>query len=110
MAASTGRVTTLGNFTRAFDPLYLSILLDSARIALVATVIALLIGYPAAYAIMKAPERWQTSLLFLAILPFWTNYLIRTYAWIVLLNPVGVINNVLHLCGPDRAAAAPALQ
>ena len=44
---------------------------------------------------MKAPERWQTSLLFLAILPFWTNYLIRTYAWIVLLNPVGLINGVL---------------
>ena len=90
---------TLENFTRAFDPLYLSILLDSARIALTATVIALFIGYPAAYAIMKAPERWQTSLLFLAILPFWTNYLIRTYAWIVLLNPVGVINNVLTYVG-----------
>jgi spermidine/putrescine transport system permease protein len=92
-------VATLGNFTRAFDPLYLSILLDSTRIALVATIIALFIGYPAAYAIMKAPERWQTSLLFLAILPFWTNYLIRTYAWIVLLNPVGVINNILIYVG-----------
>ena len=90
---------TLDNFVRAFDPLYLSIFLDSARIALVATALALLIGYPAAYAIMKAPERWQTSLLFLAILPFWTNYLIRTYAWIVLLNPVGVINNILMYLG-----------
>ncbi|HRA93066.1 MAG TPA: ABC transporter permease [Aestuariivirga sp.] len=90
---------TLENFARAFDHLYFSIFLDSARIALIATMIALLIGYPAAYAIMKAPERWQTSLLFLAILPFWTNYLIRTYAWIVLLNPVGVINNVLIYLG-----------
>jgi spermidine/putrescine transport system permease protein len=90
---------TLDNFTRAFDPLYLSILLDSARIAIIATVFALLIGYPAAYAITRAPERWQTSLLFLAILPFWTNYLIRTYAWIVLLNPVGVINNALIYAG-----------
>ena len=90
---------TLDNFTRAFDPLYLSILLDSTRIAIIATVFALLIGYPAAYAITSAPERWQTSLLFLAILPFWTNYLIRTYAWIVLLNPVGVINNVLIYFG-----------
>ena len=89
---------TLDNFTRAFDPLYLSIFLDSARIALVATAFALLIGYPAAYAIMRAPERWQTSLLFLAILPFWTNYLIRTYAWMVLLNPAGLINGALiHL-------------
>ncbi len=90
---------TLDNFTRAFDPLYLSILLDSTRIAIIATVFALLIGYPAAYAITSAPERWQTSLLFLAILPFWTNYLIRTYAWIVLLNPVGVINNSLIYAG-----------
>ncbi len=91
-------VFTLENFRRAGDPLYLSIFLDSARIAAVSTLLALLIGYPAAYAITRAPERWQTSLLFLAILPFWTNYLIRTYAWIVLLNPVGLINNVLiHL-------------
>jgi spermidine/putrescine transport system permease protein len=91
-------IFTLENFRRAGDPLYLSIFLDSARIAAVSTLLALLIGYPAAYAIIRAPERWQTSLLFLAILPFWTNYLIRTYAWIVLLNPVGLINNVLiHL-------------
>ena len=90
---------TLDNFTRAFDPLYLSIFLDSTRIALASTAFALLIGYPAAYAIVRAPERWQTSLLFLAILPFWTNYLIRTYAWIVLLNPVGLINNALMYVG-----------
>jgi spermidine/putrescine transport system permease protein len=90
---------TLENFARAFDHLYFSIFLDSARIALIATMIALLIGYPAAYAIMKAPERWQTSLLFLAILPFWTNYLIRTYAWIVLLNREGLINRALESAG-----------
>jgi len=90
---------TFDNFARAFDPLYLSVFLDSGRMALLATLIALLIGYPAAYAIVRAPARWQTSLLFLAILPFWTNYLIRTYAWIVLLNPVGVINGVLLWSG-----------
>jgi spermidine/putrescine transport system permease protein len=90
---------TLENFRRAADFLYLSIFLDSARIALLATLLALFIGYPAAYAIAKAPVRWQTSLLFLAILPFWTNYLIRTYAWIVLLNPVGLINNTLKGLG-----------
>jgi spermidine/putrescine transport system permease protein len=90
---------TLENFRRAGDPLYLSIVLDSARIASIATVLAVLVGYPAAYAIARAPQRWQTSLLFLAILPFWTNYLIRTYAWIVLLNPVGLINSVLLYLG-----------
>ena len=86
---------TLENFRRAADPLYLTIFLDSARIAATATAAALLIGYPAAYAIAKAPEHRRTPLLFLAVLPFWTNYLIRTYAWIVLLNPAGLINNAL---------------
>ena len=86
---------TLENLRRAFDPLYLSIFLDSGLVALAATTLALLIGYPAAYAIAKAPPSLQTTLLFLAILPFWTNYLIRTYAWIVLLNPAGLINSAL---------------
>ncbi len=86
---------TIENVTRAFDPLYLSIFLDSALIAGTSTLVALLIGYPAAYAIAGAPQERQTALLFLAMLPFWTNYLIRTYAWIVLLNPAGLINNLL---------------
>jgi spermidine/putrescine transport system permease protein len=83
------------NISRAVDPLYATIFWDSGRIAGLATVIAMLIGYPAAYSISKAPARWQTALLFLAILPFWTNYLIRTYAWMVLLNPAGLINGLL---------------
>ena len=90
---------TLENVTRVFDPLYLTIFLDSAIIAGISTLVALLIGYPAAYAIVKAPASRQTALLFLAILPFWTNYLIRTYAWIVLLNPAGLINSLLMKLG-----------
>ena len=92
-------ITTLENIRRAFDPLYATILWDSFRIAGLATIIALLIGYPAAYAISKAPPQLQTTLLFLAILPFWTNYLIRTYARIVLLNPAGLINSSLKALG-----------
>lgn len=88
-------IMTAENIRRAADPLYLTIFFDSAQIAGLATIFALLIGYPAAYAISKAPAERQTTLLFLAILPFWTNYLIRTYAWIVLLNPAGLINNLL---------------
>jgi spermidine/putrescine transport system permease protein len=90
---------TLENFNRAAESLYLSIFLDSARIAALATSIALLIGYPAAYAIAKAPAHRQTMLLFLAILPFWTNYLIRTYAWMVMLNREGLINTALMRLG-----------
>ena len=90
---------TLDNIRRAADPLYLGIFLDSAQIAALATVIALLIGYPAAFAITTAIPQRQAALLFLAMLPFWTNYLIRTYAWIVLLNPAGLINSALKSLG-----------
>ena len=92
-------VFTLENFSRAADPLYLGIFLKSARIAGMAALAALLIAYPAAYAISRAPRTWQTTLLFLAILPFWSNYLIRTYAWIVLLNREGLLNQGFKLLG-----------
>jgi spermidine/putrescine transport system permease protein len=90
---------TLENFARVFDPLYAGIFLRSARIAATATAIALLVGYPAAYAIAAAPRRWQPVILFFAVLPFWSNYLIRTYAWIVLLNREGLITQLLRWFG-----------
>lgn len=90
---------TLENFRRAADPLFLGIFLQSAKIAGLATLIAILIAYPAAYAITRAPRNWQTPLLILVILPFWSNYLIRTYAWIVMLNREGLINNGLAAVG-----------
>jgi spermidine/putrescine transport system permease protein len=90
---------TLDNYVRALDPLYLRVLVTSVRIALVATVVALAIGYPAAYFIATAPRRRRAALLVLVILPFWTSFLIRTYAWIVLLNPAGLVNKVLQGSG-----------
>lgn len=90
---------TLENFQRVFDPLYARIFLTSVRIAGIATLLAILIAYPAAYAICLAPKRTQPLLLFFAVLPFWSNYLIRTYAWIVLLNREGLINNLLRWLG-----------
>jgi len=90
---------TLDNFARAIDPLYLRVLLFSLRVAVIATVIALLIGYPAAYLIATLPRRWRTPVLVLVILPFWTSLLIRTYAWIVLLNGEGLINHGLEALG-----------
>ena len=92
-------IFTLENFARAIDPLYLSIFLNSAKIAGLATLIALLLGYPAAYAIARAPAHRQTAYLVLVMLPFWSNYLIRTYAWIVLLNREGLINRSLRGMG-----------
>ena len=90
---------TLENFALGLDPLSAGIFLNSARIAAAATLLALLIGYPAAYAIAAAPRRLQPLLLFVAVLPFWSNYLIRTYAWIVLLNREGLITQLLRWLG-----------
>lgn len=93
---------TLDNFVRLVDPLYLRVLLFSLRVAVITTVIALLIGYPAAYFIATLPQRWRTPVLVLVILPFWTSLLIRTYAWIVLLNGEGLINRGLESLGLIR--------
>lgn len=86
---------TFDNFGRALDQVYLSVLGNSLVIAGITTVLALLLGYPAAYAIAKLPRSWRTVALVLVVLPFWTNFLIRTYAWIVLLNSEGPLNKGL---------------
>lgn len=85
----------LDNFSRALDPLYLDVLRGSVGIALTTTVLALAIGYPTAYAITKLPPRWRPVALVLVVVPFWTNFLIRIYAWIVLLNSQGMLNDML---------------
>jgi putrescine transport system permease protein len=77
------------------DSLYLKAYLGSLRIAFIATVIALIAGYPLAYAISRAAERWRTILLLLMVAPFWTSFLVRVYAWIGMLRPGGVVNTVL---------------
>jgi putrescine transport system permease protein len=77
------------------DSLYINAYLNSIKVALISTVIALLIGYPMAYFIARAPERWRNILLMLIILPFWTSFLLRVYAWIGFMKGNGVINNTL---------------
>ena len=87
---------TLGNYVRAFDPLYLRILLKSMWIAGVTTAVCLAVGFPVAFAITFAPARWKPWLLLLIILPFWTNLLIRTYALIAVLRTRGYVNYTLE--------------
>jgi putrescine transport system permease protein len=77
------------------DALYLGAYLNSIKVAAISTLFALLIGYPLAYGIARSPKSWRLPLLMLIILPFWTSFLIRIYAWIGLLNTTGVINNAL---------------
>ncbi len=91
---------TLDNFTRALDPLFLGVLGYSIQMALITTVICLLIGIPAGYFIAtRSSTRLKNALLVLVILPFLTNFLIRTYAWIVLLNREGIVNDALRAAG-----------
>ncbi|MEU4829244.1 ABC transporter permease [Streptosporangium sp. NPDC023615] len=83
------------NFTRLLDPLYLEVLVGSVKLAGLATLITLLIGYPTAYLIARLPGKWKTIALVAIVLPFWTNFLIRIYAWIVLLSGPGLVNSAL---------------
>jgi putrescine transport system permease protein len=90
----------LGSYLQLLeDDLYLVAFLNSLRIAGTATAICLLIGYPMALAIARAPERRRPALLLLVMLPFWTSFLVRVYAWITLLRPTGIINTALLAAG-----------
>jgi spermidine/putrescine transport system permease protein len=95
------RTPTLANYARFFgDPAQLSALLNSLEVSGLVTVVSLLLGYPLAYAIaFHVPERWQRLALVLAILPFWTSYVVRSYAWLLVLAPNGVVNQTLLATG-----------
>jgi putrescine transport system permease protein len=90
----------LGNYVfLADDPLYVLAYLSSLKVAAVSTLIALVIGYPMAYAIARASPSWRAVFLLLVILPFWTSFLIRVYAWIGILKNNGLINTALMSLG-----------
>ena len=79
----------------ASDSLYLLSYLKSLEVGAVSTALLLLIGYPIAYGIARAPRRWQPLLVMAVVLPFWTSFLIRVYAWINILQRDGLLNEVL---------------
>lgn len=86
---------TVGNYLQFFDPLYLGIFWNSLRIALIVTLGCILIGYPLAFYISQRHPRWRNALLLLVIIPFWTNFLVRTYALKSVLATDGLINTLL---------------
>ncbi len=91
---------TPANFLRAFDPLYLRAYWRTIWIASTTTLLCAVVSYPVAYYLaLRAPERWKRTLLVLTVIPFWTSFLIRTYAWILLLRSEGVINSALMSTG-----------
>lgn len=81
------------------DDLYWKAYLSSMRIALVSTTLALLVGFPIAYGMANAAQEWRPTLMMLVILPFWTSFLIRVYAWIGILSQEGFLNQFLLWTG-----------
>ncbi|NEO86083.1 MAG: ABC transporter permease [Spirulina sp. SIO3F2] len=93
---------TLEHYARLLNPIYWGVLGRSLLLAANTTLLCLLVGYPMAFFIASRPARWRNTLLLLVIIPFWTNFLVRIYAWIVILRQEGVINTFLeslHLVG-----------
>jgi len=83
----------------AKDSLYIDAFLSSLKVAAISTIFCLLLGYPMAYGIARASSNWRNTLLLLIVLPFWTSFLVRVYAWIGLLRNNGLINNTLMALG-----------
>ncbi len=81
------------------DALYINAYISSITIAFISTVLTLLIGFPLAYGMARAPASLRPTLLMLVILPFWTSFLIRVYAWIGILKPEGLLNQFLMFLG-----------
>lgn len=93
-------VINFGNYQLLFeDSLYINALLGSVKVAAISTLLAILVGYPMALGIARAPTHWRLPLLMLIILPFWTSFLIRVYAWIGILKNNGLLNQFLMWTG-----------
>ncbi|WP_283130723.1 spermidine/putrescine ABC transporter permease PotB [Enterovibrio norvegicus] len=90
---------TLSNYAKLLDPLYAKVVWHSFYMAAIATLLCLLIGYPFAYVIARMPERMRPFMLFMVIVPFWTNSLIRTYGLKIFLGTRGLLNEGLLTLG-----------
>jgi spermidine/putrescine transport system permease protein len=86
---------SLDNYRRVFEPVYLGVFGRSIGYAALTTVICIVLGYPVAWSIARAGEKWRFRLLLLVMIPFWTSFLIRTYAWITILKSEGLLNGLL---------------
>ena len=101
-AGRFGGVTTpftLNNFVRATDSTFLKVIGTSLLISAATAILSLLIGFPTALFISRLSRKWQIILVVAIVMPYWTNFLVRTYAWLVLLNNEGIINKFLERIG-----------
>lgn len=91
---------TLAHYRRLFsEAIYLDTFALTFRVSILTTLLALLLGYPVAYAAASLPQRWRVGILALVLVPFWTSVLVRAYAWLILLQRTGVINKTLLSLG-----------
>jgi len=90
---------SFSNFTRAFEPIYISVLVRSLKIALEATLICFLMGYPMAMILAKMNPKYRTTAVMLFVVPMWMNFLLRTYSWMTILGKNGILNGLLSLFG-----------
>ena len=90
---------SLDNFRLVFQPIYLSVIWRSVRVALISTIICFILGYPIAYILASKQFVKKGFLLFLFIVPMWMNFLLRTYAWLTILENNGIINTILRSFG-----------
>ncbi|MEP7285892.1 MAG: ABC transporter permease [Chloroflexota bacterium] len=92
---------TINNYVRLTQPTYTGVIWRSLQTALVTTIISVLVGYPLAWFISTRPKETRNLFLLMVVIPFWTNFLVRTYAWLFILNDNGLINSIvkdyLHL-------------
>ncbi|CAM3317026.1 ABC transporter permease [Brevibacillus invocatus] len=90
---------TIDNYIRIFDPLYGLIFWDTLVVAVLTTVFSILCGYPLAYYISRLDKSKQQIWLLLVMIPFWINFLVRSYAWVIILRSQGVVNTLLQWLG-----------
>jgi spermidine/putrescine transport system permease protein len=91
---------TLRNYERVFDAVYLRIFARSVWYAALTTLICVIVGYPVAYYIARAGEKLRNRLLLLVMVPFWTSFLIRTFAWVTILKQEGLLNSLVRAMDP----------
>ncbi|MCL1881056.1 MAG: ABC transporter permease [Oscillospiraceae bacterium] len=89
----------LDNYARVFEPLFLNVFWRSIRLAVICTVICLVLGYPAGYILASKDFEQKGFIIFLFLMPMWMNFLLRTYAWMTILENNGVINSILERFG-----------
>ena len=99
LTANDGSGFTLSNYKAMLRADYLLVFANSLKLAFYTTAVSLLIGYPFAYCMARAPRRWKSLLMMLVIIPFWTSALVRIFGWKILLQGNGLINTVLKSLG-----------